>query len=74
MKTLYRSKTDRKVAGVFGGVGEVYDMDPNLLRLLAVLLFFLTGFFPIPITYIVAWIILPDGKPEVEVTSETKPT
>lgn len=64
MKRLYRSRIDRKIAGIFGGLGEVYNVDPNLLRLLAVLLFFLTGFFPILITYIIAWVILPDGKPE----------
>jgi phage shock protein C len=64
MKKLYRSKTDRKIAGILGGIGEVYNIDPNLLRLLTVLLFFFTGFFPVIITYIIAWFILPDGKQE----------
>ncbi|GAB4379607.1 MAG: hypothetical protein Kow0042_29150 [Calditrichia bacterium] len=41
-------------------------MDPNLLRILTVLLFFITGFFPVLITYIVAWAIIPEGKPEEE--------
>jgi phage shock protein PspC (stress-responsive transcriptional regulator) len=64
MKKLYRSKTDRKIAGVMGGLGELLNFDANLLRLAAVLLFLLSGFFPVLITYIVAWVILPDGKPE----------
>ena len=64
MKKLYRSRTDRKIAGILGGIGEVYNIDPNLLRLLTVLLFFFTGFFPVIITYIIAWFILPDGKQE----------
>ncbi len=64
MKRLYRSRTDRKIAGIFGGIGEVYEMDPNVLRLLGVLLLLVSGFFPVLFTYIVAWIILPDGKPD----------
>lgn len=64
MKKLYRSKTDRKIAGVMGGLGELLNIDANLLRLGAVLLFLLSGFFPVLITYVIAWIILPDGKPE----------
>ncbi len=64
MKRLYRSKTDRKIAGICGGLGEVFDMDPNILRLLTVLLFLMTGFFPVALTYIIAWVILPDGNPD----------
>lgn len=64
MKRLYRSKTDRKIAGIFGGLGELYDVDPTILRLIAVLLLLITGFFPVLFTYLVAWIIIPDGKPE----------
>ncbi|MFZ0389754.1 MAG: PspC domain-containing protein [Calditrichia bacterium] len=60
MKHLYRSRKDRKIAGVLGGLGETYQMDSNLLRLLTVLLFFISGFFPIGITYIVAWVIVPE--------------
>lgn len=63
MKRLYRSQTDRKIAGILGGLGELYNIDPNLLRLLAVLLCLVSGFFPVLFTYIIAWIILPNGKP-----------
>ena len=71
MKRLYRSKTDRTIAGIFGGIGELFNIDPNLLRLSAVLLFFISGFFPVLVTYIIAWIILPDGKPlEQEIQPE----
>ena len=75
MKRLYRSQKDRKIAGILGGIGEVYNVDPNLLRLLAILLLFATGVLPVVITYIVAWVILPDGKPEEVVeTREEKPS
>ena len=71
MKRLYRSQTDRKIAGICGGLGELYEIDPNLLRLIVVLVFLVSGFFPVLVTYIIAWIIIPDGKPEV-VTEESK--
>ncbi|GAB4338444.1 MAG: PspC domain-containing protein [Calditrichia bacterium] len=63
MKKLYRSKTDRKIAGIIGGIGETYNVDANLIRLLVVLAFFMTGFFPVLLTYLVAWVIIPE-KPE----------
>jgi phage shock protein C len=64
MKKLYRSQSDRKIAGICGGLGELYEVDPNLLRLIAVLVFLVSGFFPVLVTYIIAWIIIPDGKPD----------
>lgn len=60
MKKLYRSKTDRKIAGIIGGIGETYNVDANLIRLLVVLAFFMTGFFPVLLTYLVAWVIIPE--------------
>ena len=60
MKRLYRSQKDRKLAGIFGGLGDYFEIDSNVLRLLAVLLFLISGFFPVLITYIIAWIIIPD--------------
>ncbi|NIU01845.1 MAG: PspC domain-containing protein [Nitrosopumilaceae archaeon] len=60
MKKLYRSKTDQKLAGVIGGIAEYANIDANVLRLLTVLVFFVTGLLPVLITYIVAWIIVPE--------------
>ncbi|KKG25473.1 PspC domain-containing protein, partial [Methanosarcina sp. 2.H.T.1A.15] len=34
MKKLYRSKKNRIIAGVCGGIGEYLDVDPTLIRLL----------------------------------------
>ena len=61
MKRLYRSPTDKKVAGVFGGIGELYSVDPTLLRLIAVFLGVATGLLPFLVTYFIAWIIIPRG-------------
>jgi phage shock protein C len=66
MKILYRSQTDRKIAGIFGGLGEAYNIDPNVLRLAAVLVLLASGVAPVLVTYVVAWFLLPDGKPKTE--------
>ena len=63
-KRLYRSKKDRKIAGICGGLGEYLDADPTLLRLIFVLLLFVTGFAPMIITYLIGWIIIPVNPEE----------
>lgn len=61
MKKLYRSKTNRKLAGVFGGLAEVYDVDATLLRLGWILITVFTGFVPGIIAYILAVAVMPEG-------------
>ena len=56
-KRLYRSGRDKMFLGVCGGIGEYFNIDPTLVRLLCVLLGCTsTGL----IIYIVAAIIIPD--------------
>jgi phage shock protein C len=50
---LTRSRTNRKLAGVLGGVAETYGISAGLLRILFVVLLFSTGFFPMAIIYLV---------------------
>jgi phage shock protein C len=57
MKRLYRSQKDRMLAGVAGGIGEYFDIDPTFIRLIWVILG-LTGTGII--AYIIAWIIIPE--------------
>jgi phage shock protein C len=57
MKKLYRSKKYRKIAGVCGGLGEYFDIDPIIFRMLFVALF-LSGGSGILI-YILMWIFVP---------------
>ena len=59
-KRLYLSETNRKVAGVCGGVGEYFDIDPTIVRLLVVVLALATGILPLVIGYILAWAIIPN--------------
>jgi len=58
-KKLQLSERDRKFLGVCGGLGEALEIDPNFVRLVAIPLFFLTGFVPLIITYLAAWVLLP---------------
>jgi phage shock protein PspC (stress-responsive transcriptional regulator) len=62
MRTLYLSRTNKKILGICGGIGETYDIDPTLIRLLLVFLCVATGILPILITYLVGWMVIP-AKP-----------
>lgn len=42
-KRLYRSRSDRMISGVCGGLAEYFNADPTIVRLIAVLLVFLNG-------------------------------
>jgi phage shock protein PspC (stress-responsive transcriptional regulator) len=59
-KQLYRSEANRMIAGVAGGLGEYFEVDPTLIRLAFVLLT-LSGGSGILI-YIVLWIIIPTAS------------
>ncbi len=50
---------DKKIAGVCGGLAERFEIDSTLIRLLAVFLSLVTAIFPVVITYIIAWLIIP---------------
>ena len=61
MKKLYKSKTDKKLCGVCGGVAEFFEMDVTIVRLIVALvsLFWGTGI----LAYIVAALVM-SYKPE----------
>ena len=65
MKRLHRSREDRMVAGICGGIGEVYEIDPTLIRLGLVFVGLATGIVPLLVAYIIGAIIIPLG-PEPE--------
>lgn len=56
-KKLYRSKKEKMVAGVAGGLGQYFDVDPVLIRVLFVITVFMSGTGVI--AYILLWIITP---------------
>lgn len=59
-KRLYRSKKNRILAGILGGLGEYFDVDPTILRLGWLLVFVFTGIFPGLLTYIIAILVVPN--------------
>jgi len=60
MKQLRKSNTNKKIAGVCGGIGEYFGIDPTLVRLGFVALSLLAGGGLA--VYIIAAIIMPEGE------------
>jgi phage shock protein C len=58
-RKLYRSRTNRQVAGVCGGLAEYFGMDPTLMRVLFVVLAVLGGSGLV--LYLALWIIVPNA-------------
>ena len=60
MKELRKSRTNKKIAGVCGGIGEYFGVDPTIIRLGFVALSFMFGggLF----VYVLAAIIMPEGQ------------
>ena len=59
-KRLYKSTTNKTFAGVCGGIGEYFNIDPTLIRL-AWVVFALMGGSGL-LAYIIAAIIIPNGE------------
>lgn len=57
-KRLYRSSSNKMIAGVCGGLAEYFNIDPVIIRLLFVILL-LPGGFPGLLPYIIMWIVVP---------------
>ena len=57
-KRLYRSRQNRMICGVCGGVAEYFNVDPTLIRLVLVLFAILGGSGLL--VYIIAAIVIPD--------------
>lgn len=56
-KRLYRSKNDKIIGGVCAGIAKYFDVDPTLIRLVAILLVIFGGTGLL--AYLIAWIIIP---------------
>ena len=62
---LYRSPDDRMLAGVAGGLAEMLDIDPSIVRIVWAVLIFLTGGLAL-LVYIVMAIVVPERPVGVE--------
>jgi phage shock protein C len=58
IKKLYRSRKNRIIAGVCGGLGEYFGLDPALIRLFWV--FITLAFGSGILLYLIAWILIPE--------------
>lgn len=55
---LTRSRTNRMLAGVIGGLSESFGMNATLLRILFVILLFSTGLMPLAVLYLIFVFVL----------------
>lgn len=69
-KRLYRSKNDRMIAGVCGGLGNYFDIDSSLIRLAVLLIFLFQGIGLI--AYIIAWIIISEEPVKNQYRAQNK--
>ncbi|MAP94465.1 MAG: envelope stress response membrane protein PspC [Ponticaulis sp.] len=58
-KRLYRSRKERVIGGVCGGIAERFGWEPTLVRLATVVAFLVTSGGPILIGYVILWMITP---------------
>ena len=55
-KLLRRSKTDKMIAGICGGLGKYFGLDPTILRLVFVLLMIFAGTGLL--AYLIMWLVI----------------
>ncbi len=68
-RRLYRSRRNRIVAGVAGGLGEYFDIDPVFVRVIFVIAT-LAGAWGI-LAYIILWIVVPNDRFDFELKPQT---
>jgi phage shock protein C len=61
-KKLRRSRQNRMIAGVVGGLAEYYDLDVTVLRIIYVLVSIFSAAFPGIIVYLILWAIMPPAE------------
>ena len=67
VKRLYRSRKERMLGGICGGLGEYFHLDPTLMRLITVVLFFVAFPPSLILVYLLMWIIIPPAPEQVQV-------
>lgn len=65
-KKLYRSRTDKMLCGVLGGLAEYLNVDATLIRLLYAALSVFSAGFPGILLYIICAIVIPEAPFDVE--------
>ena len=60
-KPLRRSRSNRMIAGVVGGLADYWGLDPTMARVIFVVVSILSAAFPGILVYAVLWLIIPEG-------------
>ncbi|HJR13141.1 MAG TPA: PspC domain-containing protein [Rhodanobacteraceae bacterium] len=58
-RSLRRSRRDRMIAGVVGGLADYFGIDSGLARIVYVLVSIFSAAFPGILVYILLWILIP---------------
>ncbi len=58
-RRLHRSRADRKIAGVLGGMAEYFGFDPSWVRIAYVIVMIVTGVVPLAFLYLVMAFVVP---------------
>lgn len=61
-KHLRRSKDNRIIAGIFGGLGEYFSIDPVVFRLVYIAITVFTGLIPGILVYLLACLVVPPKR------------
>jgi len=60
-KPLRRSRSNKMIAGVVGGLADYWGLDPTMARVIFVVVSILSAAFPGILVYAVLWLIIPEG-------------
>lgn len=58
-RRIYRVEETKTIAGVCGGLGEYLNIDPTFIKLIWVILTFMTGILPLTVAYLICAVIIP---------------
>jgi phage shock protein C len=61
-RPLRRSTHNRMIAGICGGLGEYFGIDPTLVRVMYVIGSLISVAFPGLLIYLILWLIIPDRE------------
>lgn len=60
--TLSRTREDRVIAGVVGGIARRYGWNPTVVRALFVIVSVVSAAFPGLLVYLLLWMLMPEGE------------
>jgi phage shock protein C len=61
-RPLRRSRTNRQIAGVVGGLAEYFRVDATLLRVIYVVGSIISAAFPGVLVYLLLWLLIPEAE------------